>query len=711
MGALQALRTILLSDPRAARSFVTGPVEVFPDQVWWGTGSDYQPPEYVTYPATSNGVYACINARTKALSSLPIKLYSKRMGADGRRKEVTSGPARDILDRINPFWTFERWLDMTEQSLCVWGESFSFYATSGRRPVELWWARADQVKVHPHPTEYISHFTFDNGNGKPIRFEREETLWLRFPNVANQWEGLSPLAAARLAADTSSAAMKSNFNIFRNGLTGAGMVSPKDGQNLTTEQAKTVADDLTRRFKGVDNAHKVAVLRFGVDIKQLSLTPKDAEFLGMMNWSLEDIARAYAVPIDKIGGKRTYQNVDESEKVFWNDCVLPEARFIAREITEQLLPLFGGDMVAEFDDSDIDVLHEAETAKWTREKEQIESGVMLRNEWRKEHGLDAVPWGDDWWRQATLTPVGGPMADEAAAKAEEMAQQISGQVHDPEEGEDEKTPPALPSGQEGDQGRSRRTRAIAYDSPEHRSRWQRQIDVQEPWETRIRTATVSLFLDQQQSVLAALRKRGVREAEDLLLDPFDRSRWIKTFRVAFRPLAGDAWEEFGGLALDELGLGLSFNVEDPNVIRILEQQVQRFAETVNQTTWDAVREAIAEGINERESIDQMVDRIQHVYSVRRQDAERIARTEVTTAYNASTLEGWRQSGVVTRKRWLAALDNRTRSTHTSAHGQEVGIDDNFTVGRGSGPCPGSIGVASEDVNCRCSMEAVLDVEG
>jgi HK97 family phage portal protein len=710
MGVLQDIRTILTSDPRAARSFVTGPVEVYADQAWWGTGSDYQPPEYVSYPATSNGVYACINARTKALSSLPIKLYSKRVGADGRRKEITSGPARDILDSINPFWTFQRWLDMTEQSLCVWGESFTFYGTRGGRPSELWWARADQVKVHPHPTEYISHFTLDTGNGKPIRFEREETLWLRFPNVANQWEGLSPLAAARLAADTSSAAMKSNFNIFRNGLTGAGMVSPKEGQNLTDEQAKAVAADLTRRFRGVDNAHKVAVLRFGVDIKQLSLTPKDAEFLGMMNWSLEDIARAYAVPIDKIGGKRTYQNVDDSEKVFWNDCILPEARFIAREITEQLLPLFGGDLVAEFDDSDIDVLHEAETAKWERWQGQLTTGVRTVNEYRAAEGLKPVPWGDDWWAQATLTPVGGPLADEKAAKAEEMAQQISGTVTQAgDDDEDETNPPALPPGEETE--RSRRARVIAFDSPEHRSRWQRQIDATEPWEERIRSVTVGLFLDQQQSVIAVLRRRGVRVAEELLLEPFDRSRWIKAFRVAFRPLAADAFEEFGGLALDELGLGLSFNVADPNVLSVLEQQVSRFAEGVNQTTWTAIREAIADGINERESIDQMVDRIQHVYSVRRGDAEAIARTEVTTAYNSSTLEGWRQSGVVTRKRWLAALDSRTRPTHRAAHGQEVGIDDVFTVGRGSGPCPGSMGIKDENLRCRCSMEAVLDVEG
>lgn len=695
---MDVLRTMVMDDPRAQRAFVTGPADVQSwDSSWGLPREDYQPAEYVNYPATSNAVYACINARTKALSSLPIKLYSKKMDANGKRTEITSGPAWDLLQSINPYWTFGRWVEMTEQSLCVWGESFTFYATRGNRPVEMWWARADEVKVHPSSDGYISHFTYDPGRGgKPIRFEREETLWLRYPNVANQWAGLSPLAAARLSADAASAAMKSNNAIFRNGLTAAGMISPQQGTNLSDDQAKDVARLLTSRFKGMENAHRVAVLKFGVDVKQLSINPKDAEFLGMLNWSLEDVARAYAVPIDKIGGKRTYQNVDDSERVFWSDCIIPEAKFIAAEITEQLLPLFGGGMVAEFDDSDVSALHEAESAEWERWEGQINIGARLLNEYRAEKGLEPVPWGDVWWAQGTLIPI-----DSEEKPEPQLPVALAANTGDPDADNSKQ-----------DTERRRNTRAAAYGSAEHEARWRAHVDQTETWEQRIGAETARLMGDQMQSVLARLRQRGARAAEDLLLSPFDEGRWIKAFRIALRPVIEGVYREAGELARDQLGFAFAFDVQDPNVIRAIETQVQRFAVEVNNTTWQALQTSLAEGVSDGETIDQLAERINGIMGDRiRSSKDTIARTETTTASTTGTLESWRQSGVVVGKEWLAAIDDRTRESHVAAHGQRVGLNDSFTVGAATGTGPGNMGSARENVNCRCTIVPVLDTEG
>ena len=91
----------------------------------------------------------------------------------------------------------------------------------------------------------------------------------------------------------------------------------------------------------------------------------------------------------------------------------------------------------------------------------------------------------------------------------------------------------------------------------------------------------------------------------------------------------------------------------------------------------------------------------------RSSKEVIARTEVLGAANGGTLDAWQQSEVVDKKVWLAALDDRTRDSHVDAHGQTVGIDENFIVGNGSGPTPGQIGLPEEDIQCRCSMTAII----
>jgi uncharacterized protein with gpF-like domain len=92
--------------------------------------------------------------------------------------------------------------------------------------------------------------------------------------------------------------------------------------------------------------------------------------------------------------------------------------------------------------------------------------------------------------------------------------------------------------------------------------------------------------------------------------------------------------------------------------------------------------------------------------------EVIARTEVNTASNAATLLAYKQSGVVSKKTWLAALDGRERDSHRAAHLQyqrdPIGLDEDFMVGSGRGPSPGQIGLPEEDIQCRCTTQPVVD---
>jgi hypothetical protein len=75
------------------------------------------------------------------------------------------------------------------------------------------------------------------------------------------------------------------------------------------------------------------------------------------------------------------------------------------------------------------------------------------------------------------------------------------------------------------------------------------------------------------------------------------------------------------------------------------------------------------------------------------------------------LEGWRQSEVVTGKKWRCAGGPRSRDTHKAADGQEVGLDDMFTVGGYQLEIPADYNHGappSETVNCRCTMQSVVD---
>ena len=679
-------------DNLTKRSFMPGAAMggIEPIFLW---GSDEKETNSAEYLRLSSSVYVCNRLRAQSLSALPIRLTRVARGKD---VVIERGTLYELLAKVNPFWTFQRLIEMTEMSLGVWGEAFWFLDRGERgslEPREIWWARSDKVRVVKSKRDYISHYELMPDDGtEPIPFKRDEVIWFRYPNPIDEFEGLSPLHSAMLAADAGRSATRSNSNLFRNGIQMAGVVAPAGGAtaSFTEEQAQQIEQSINRRFSNPKNANKWAVLRSQIEFKPLSVTPKDAEFLGTLNWSLEEVCRAYGVPIDLVGGQRTYENYNAAQLDLWYRTLLPEARFIANELTEQLLPLFPGQAdVIQFDTSVVPVLQEAERARWTTDKEQIDTGVMLRNEWRDEMGLDPLPWGDTWWKPMGLTDVNEPAPEPVVPPANDAPP--------PEE------PRMITTG---------RTRSMEYGSPEHRAFMERADKRQEPATVRIGKVTADLMRRQRQSVLAKLRNRSAKRDEaDFLDEPFNLPEWVRKFTTELRPVLRDVMGEAGQQSMDDLGVGISFDVFDPNVVRALEKQTQRFAREVNETTWNALTDSLTEGIQAGENVDKLADRVNSVMGDRIQSSgETIARTESNIAHSNADIMSWQQSGVVGGKEWLSALDDRTRESHVSAHGQVVPLDQPFTVGGYRMQAPGLDGPASEIVNCRCSMTAVLDID-
>lgn len=681
-----------------ARAFILGPSAVDGWSAAQGLpGDEYKPAEYGAYIATSNGVYACASLRADLLASLPMRLYK---GQGDKRAEVTTGPVRELMDRVNPHWTRGRLISMTELTLCLWGEAFWFAerGESGRLPPrELWWAKPDRVRVVPDPVDYVRGFFYQPVNGGAEVFYRpSEVIWLRYPNPVDEWHGLSPLAAARLSADTASAAMHSNRNLFSHGIQLSGMLLPPKGTTLTPEQCADLEKGLARRFSGAGNAHRWAVFPYEYQVETPTLSPKDAEFLGALKWSLEDICRAYKVPLDLIGGQRSYENVNAAQKAMWTQCILPEARFIASEVTEQLLPMFPGSGVdsAEFDASDVDVLQEGHGEQWTRAKEQIATGAITVNEWREAEGLAPVAWGNVWWAPISV----GPVRDDSEPEPMTPVAPVAPAAESTEPQNEE------PTGEQAE-GEPRGVRMLPFGEAEHQrlcQRWERRSS---PWLKAWGRLCADLFKRQKDSIIGRL-KAPKRELGDVADEPFNMAEWVKRFRREGRPLLAEMLLAFGAAALEDLALTMAFDVYEPAVVRFLEQRAQRFAVEVNQTTWDALKASLAEGIEAGDSMDTMAERVEAVMAERiRSSAETIALTEVNGAQNGGTVLAWRQSGVVEGKEWVAALDARTRDDHVDAHGQVVGLDEDFEVGGVRGPSPGQMGDPSQDVNCRCVMIA------
>lgn len=122
-----------------------------------------------------------------------------------------------------------------------------------------------------------------------------------------------------------------------------------------------------------------------------------------------------------------------------------------------------------------------------------------------------------------------------------------------------------------------------------------------------------------------------------------------------------------------------------------------------------INSAIALGIVNGESIDEISKRVAKIADTNRNSAIRTATTMVTTAQNAGRMNGYRrcqQMGMTIKHRWLSAIDKHTRDSHMAVNGQIVDIGEKFSNGL---EYPGDpSGNPAEVYNCRCCTVAVFD---
>lgn len=360
----------------------------------------------------NTAVYSAIDLRASALAAIPVRImdYSGEHG-----EEVFAGPAYDLFASVNPHWTLGRLLEAVEVSMCTYGEAFIVVEKNARGlPAELWFAQANKMHVVPHPTQYIAGFVYKDGN-KDVRLEPSDVVWIHgIPDPANEFRCLSPLEAARLSVESNLDAMESNRNIFRNGMNPGGIIYPADqGVSLTKEQRLSIEEQLNLRLKGKDRAHRLAVFSHAMKVETPALTPSDAQFMELLNWTLADVARVYKVPPTKLQdfSRATYNNVSEADKAFYTDCILPEARRIAGALNEQLMPMFGPDLVLEFNVSQIPALQEDQTEITSQMVQLHKMGVPL-NKLLEVYRPDLLPEGGQgyaWGDQPPAQPGAMPL--------------------------------------------------------------------------------------------------------------------------------------------------------------------------------------------------------------------------------------------------------------------------------------------------------------
>lgn len=121
------------------------------------------------------------------------------------------------------------------------------------------------------------------------------------------------------------------------------------------------------------------------------------------------------------------------------------------------------------------------------------------------------------------------------------------------------------------------------------------------------------------------------------------------------------------------------------------------------------RSTITRGIAQGDSYPQMTKALKDTTKKASFKADRVIRTEAHRAFSAGRLVSFEKAakaaekfGIEMIEFWISTIDDRTRSCHIDADGEDKEPDGLFHVCGYIGPAPGLFGVAKMDIHCRCT---------
>ncbi len=292
----------------------------------------------------------CINIITKSASSVKLHLRNKNSG-----EIIENHKVMELLKKPNPMLGQTDFFEMMYAHKLISGNVFieAIFARNSKyfNPLELFILRPDRVtvlvgnnsipvgyKYKVNSTETI--FKINQINGK------SEILHIKNFHPTNDWYGLSQVEPAAYSIDQHNEASKWNQAILQNGAKPCGaLIVKNDAENngfLTDNQFERLKEQLNEEFSGSNNAGKPLLLEGGLDWKEISLSPKEMDFLEMKHSTARDIALSFGVPSQLIGipGDNTYNNMAEARLFLWEQTILPMIDNVLDNLNNWLMPMF-----------------------------------------------------------------------------------------------------------------------------------------------------------------------------------------------------------------------------------------------------------------------------------------------------------------------------------------------------------------------------------
>jgi HK97 family phage portal protein len=298
---------------------------------------------------TVGTLFAIVSRIATSVSEVPWHLYRRQTDARRRygpvedaRVEVTSHWALDVWNRPNRFMPQQEFVEVFSQHLELCGEGWWVVERNRRSslPLGLWPVRPDRMEPDPHPTEFLSGYTYLGPSGEKVPLGLDEVVFLRMPNPLDPFRGMGPVQSILVDVDSSRYTAEWNRNFFLNDASPGGIIEVD--KRLSDPEFDEMTERWREQHQGVRNAHRVAVIEQGKWVDR-SFSMRDMQFAELRHVNDEQIRKAWGYPRPMLGDVNDINraNAEAGEVVFARWVLRQRLNRIKGALNHDYLPLFG----------------------------------------------------------------------------------------------------------------------------------------------------------------------------------------------------------------------------------------------------------------------------------------------------------------------------------------------------------------------------------
>lgn len=691
--------------------------DLFSEQGWGGT----IPPKKKSgdYLSAATGwVYACVNAIADEVAMINFRLY-KMTGSEV--EEVINHPILDVLYRANEFMTKFDLFWLTSQYLELTGEAPWFISYKGLTPEKIILLRPDRLDIKPGTDgKIIDGYTYSADKRNKLPLGLQEVVFLRNPDPDTPFRGKGTLSAAARSADVDEFSEEWNRRFFYNSARPDAVLQTT--QKLTKDQLERVEKKMKQKFGGLENAHKLLILQGGLEYKSMNLTQKDMDFMEQQKFSRDKILGIFRVPRTALGitDDVNRANAESTDFVFAKRKIKPVMQRITEQLNEFFVPLFPNseNLFLDYDSP----VPEDTTTKIALYANALQNGWMSINEVRSMQGLgEAGEEADKLRVPLNFQPIdsdffGTPTEnhislnnirarDKQKNRVKRLKKQLEGQVED--------IVYNLITNKR--KSKKQKEQNITDEEKPLLVFQTQQLAVGDSYVPAYRKKIDRVFNSQRKRVLDEMPTKGKSlDPKKFKLDP---EKEADLFASLLDGITLEIIKDQSELAYRFIGLDNKLTIANEAVKAFITKQVAKIIKDATKDTNDRLASAISRGLEEQESVPQIRKRVGELFDdMKKYRSERIARTETLRASNFAATESYRESGLVRKKRWLTALDDRTCEWCGPLNGKIVGLDDNYFDkgdtfrGRDGGVLDLDYGATEHPplhVNCRCTVIPII----